>query len=244
MIGARTYRAVSGSAGRGSSTWRLKKILLSMMAIGGLSFVTATGTFALLNSEELNRGGKISSGTLTMNNLVNAGTVCFSYTGGTSASNVNPGCDPLFLGTALNYPGAPAVASVNITNSGSIDASDLSVYMPSCTAQATPGAPTPGGGNPCATGGAQFYVQETDALGNATFCWYPDNAAGACTFQADSLSTFAVNGNTVAAALDLGAGPVHGTTRYFKIGMQLPAAASNTLQGEEALFALTWHMTA
>ena len=27
-------------------------------------------------------------------------------------------------------------------------------------------------------------------------------------------------------------------------GMQLPATASNTLQGAEAVFALTWHMTA
>ena len=225
-------------------TRRLKQILLSMMAIGGLSFITLTGTFALLNSDQTNHGGKISSGTLTMNNLVNAGTVCFSYTGAGTSGNVNPGCDALYLGTSLNYPGTPAVTSVNITNSGSIDASDLSVYMPSCTLQATPGAPSPGGGNPCAVGGAQFYVQETDSLGAATYCWYPDDAAGACTFQADSLNVFAVNGNTIASALDLGSGPAHGTTRYFKIGMQLPTNASNTLQGEEALFALTWHMTA
>jgi hypothetical protein len=225
-------------------TRRLKQILLSMMAVGALSFVTVTGTFALMNGEQSNRGGKISSGTLTMNNLVNAGTVCFSYQGGGTSGNINPGCDALFASSSLNYPGTPAVSAVNITNSGSLDASDLSVYMPSCSVQATPGAPSPGGGDPCAVGGAQLYVQETDALGNATYCWYPDDAAGSCTFVADSLNTFAVNGNSVAAALDLGAGPAHGTTRYFKIGMQLPTNASDTLQGEEAVFALTWHMTA
>ena len=51
------------------------------------------------------------------------------------------------------------------------------------------------------------------------------------------------NLNTVTSALDVGAGPAAGATRYFKLGMQLPTNASNTLQGEEALFALTWHMT-
>lgn len=244
MIGGRTYRAVRGSAGRTSSTWRLKKILLSLMTIGSLSFVTATGTFALLNSEEANRGGQVSTGTLTFNNVVNNGSACFSYTGAGSSGNVNSSCTALFSGASLNYPGTPAVSTVKIVNDGSIDGSDLSVYMPSCTATATTGAPAPGGGDPCAVGGAQFYIQETDSLGTNTFCWYPDDAAGACSFLADSLSTFAVNGNSVAAALDLGAGPAHGQTRYFKIGMQLPATASNTLQGEEALFALTWHMTA
>ena len=214
-----------------------------MMAIGGLSFVTATGTFALLTSQEANRGGSISSGTLTMNNTVNAGTTCFSYTGAGTSGNVNPACLALFSSASQNYPGTPATATVTIKNSGSLPASDLGLYMASCTVAATPGAPTPGGGDPCAVGGAQFYVLETDSVGNPTYCWYPDDAAGACSFIADTLNTFAGNLNTIANALDLGAGPVAGATRYFKIGMQLPTNASNTLQGEEALFALTWHMT-
>lgn len=229
---------------RRKSSRRLKQILLSLMAIGGLSFITATGTFALLNSEQSNHGGMVSSGTLTIDNVANGATACFSYTGAGASGNANPGCNALFSSASLNYPGTPAVATVNIKNSGSIDASDLAMYMPSCTVAATPGAPAPGGGDPCAAGGAQFYVQETDSLGAATFCWYPDNAAGACTFQANSLNVFAVNGNTLTNALDLGAGPAHGATRYFKIGLQLPTTASNTLQGEEAVFALTWHMTA
>jgi hypothetical protein len=147
------------------------------------------------------------------------------------------------LSASLNYPGTAAVSTVTLTNDGSLDASDLSVYMPSCTATQTPTAPTPGGGNPCASGGAQFYIQETDSSGANIACRFPSGATN-CSFLANSLSTFATNGNTVASALDLGTGPAHGQSRYFKIGMQLPSTASNTLQGEEALFALTWHLTA
>lgn len=242
MIG-RTYRAIRGSAGRNSATWRMKKVLASMMAIGGMSFVTVTGTFALLNADEINRRDTVASGTLTFNNVANSGTTCFSYTGAGSSGNVNNACQPIFSSASQNYPGVPAVGTVQITNDGSLDASDLSVYMPSCAMAATPGAPTPGGANPCAAGGAEFYIQETDSLGAATFCWYPANAPGACSFVADSLNIFASNGNTTATALDLGPGPGHGQIRYFKIGMQLPSNASNALQGEEALFDLTWHLT-
>lgn len=244
MIGGRAYRLIRGSSGATSSTWRMKKILASFMTIGALSFVTATGTFALLSSQASNAKGTVATGTLTFNNIVNGGTTCFSWSGATSTNNVNTGCEALFASTTLNYPGTPVTANVRITNDGSLDASDLSVYMPSCTAVATPTAPTPGGGNPCAAGGAQFSIQETDAtFTSAVKCWFPA-AAGTCAFLANSLRTFSVNGSSAASALDLGSGPARNTSRYFKIGMQLPSGASNTLQGEEALFALTWHMTA
>jgi len=237
------YRHVHRTAGPASSTWRLKKMLAALIIFGALSSVTATGTFALLTSEEGNTHSAVSSGTLTFDNVVNTGTACFSYGGPSSPGNVNTGCQALITSATLNYPGvAITPVKVTITNDGSIDASDLSVYMPSCTAAATPGAPTPGGADPCATNGAQFYIQETTSTGTPTQCWYP-SAVGACSFSASSLHLFAANVNTTTSALDLGKGPAHATARYFLIGMQLPSTAGNALQGEAAVFPLTWHMS-
>ena len=239
----RVYRHVHRTAGPGSSTWRLKKMLAALIVFGALSSVTATGTFALLNSEERNTHSGVASGTLTFDNVVNTGTACFSYGGPSSPGNVNTSCQALITSATLNYPGvAITPVKVTITNDGSIDAGDLSVYMPSCTAAATPGAPAPGGADPCATNGAQFYIQETTSTGTPTQCWFP-SAVGACSFAASSLHVFAANVNTTTSALDLGKGPAHATARYFLIGMQLPSTAGNALQGEAAAFGLTWHMS-
>ena len=237
-----TYRAVQGSAGRTSSTWRLKKILATLIVIGSVGSLTASGTYALLSSQEANAHSSVASGTLTFSNVVNAGTVCLSYGGAASPGNVNNACQALFTSATLNYPGTPVTAQVTIANTGSIDPSSLSVYMPSCTVAATPSAPSPGGANPCASGGAQFYIQETTSAWVPTSCWFPAGA-GACTPAASSLSTFSGGANSTATALNLGSGPAHGQARYFLIGMQLPSNASNTLQGEAAQFSLTWHLT-
>jgi hypothetical protein len=244
VIGRSTFHAVRGSAGRTSSTWTLKKILASLLVVGALSSVTAGTTFALLTSQESNAGGFVSTGTLTLSDVVNGGSTCFSYGGSPSPGNVNNGCAALFSSANQNYPGTAAFAQVAIKNAGSIAASDLSVYMPSCTSIVTPGAPTPGGANPCATGGDQFYIEETDSsftVATST-CRYPA-AAGPCSFAADTLNQFSTYASTTATALDLGAGPVAGATRYFIVGMQLPSNASNSLQGQAAQFGLTWHIT-
>jgi hypothetical protein len=232
-------RRVRSSSGRTSSTWRAKQLLVSAMAVGGLSFFAAGGTFGLLSSQESNKGASISSGTLTLSNVVNAGTACFSYGGPASPGNVNNTCQALVVSSSLNYPGQPRTATVTVTNNGSLDASDLSVYMPSCTNVATPLAPNPGGGNPCASGGAQLYIQET--VGTTNTCLYPA-AAGACSFVASTLYLFALNRSTAASALHLGA-TAHGLTRTFTIGLQLPSDAANTLQGQAAQFGLTWRIT-
>jgi hypothetical protein len=238
------YQHVRASSGRTSSTWRLKKLLASLIAIGALSSITVTGTYALLNSEETNHS-TIASGTLTFSNTVGSGTACFSYGGPSSPGNVNTGCDALLTSATLNYPGVPITpVNVTITNNGSIDAARLSVYMPSCTAAATPSAPAPGGANPCSTAGAQIYIQETTSAWTATQCWFPASTPPTpCAFASNSVRALAVNVSTPASAINLGSGPAHGQSRYFQIGMQLPSTASNALQGEEAVFALTWRIS-
>jgi hypothetical protein len=241
VIAGHSFRRIRCCSGRTSSTWRVKQVLATLILVGALSSLTVGGTFALLSSQESNAQGFVSSGTLTLGNTVGTtGTTCFSYGAG-STGNVNSACDALFTSAAQNYPGAPATVEVTITNNGSIDASDLSVYMPSCTNAVTPGAPAPGGGDPCAVGGAQFYIQETDASWAPTTCRFLGSTP--CTFSDDSLNLFSANANSPATALDLGAGPAHGQSRYFVIGMQLPSNASNTLQGQTAQFGLTWHLT-
>ena len=235
------YRQVSALSGRTSSTWRLKKVLASLMVVGALTSVTVGGTFALLTSQESNARSVIASGTLTFSDTVNAST-CFSYGGPASPGNVNPSCAALITSSTLNYPGTAAVVPLQITNNGSLDAASLSVYMPSCTPSATPGAPSPGGANPCAANGAQFYIQETTSTGTPTTCWFP-SGAGACTIAASSLQIFAANVNTTSSALSLGSGPAHNQVRYFQIGLELPANASNSLQGEAAVFGLNWHLS-
>ena len=236
------FRSVARASGRRSSTWRLKKVLLSLIVLGGLSSFTLTSAFALLNGESRNIGSSISSGTLTFTNKVNLGSLCYSYSGPSSSGNANTACDALFSSATQMYPGTPATSRVTITNDGSLDAQDLSVYMPSCTAAATPTAPSPGGADPCAVAGAQFYIQETDSSFTATSCKYPA-AAGTCAFAANTLFFFKSSANSAPTAFDLGSGPAHGQSRYFVIGMQLPTNASNALQGEEALFGLTWRVT-
>jgi hypothetical protein len=237
-----SLRTAFVSAGPGSSTWRLQKLLASFLVLGAVGSITVGGTYGMLNSEGTNQDSLVASGTLTLSNTVTGGTACFSYGAG-SSGNVNTGCQALFTSATENYPGVPRTAQVTIANNGSLDYGDLSVYMPSCTSTTTPGAPAPGGADPCAPSGAQFYIQETDAtFTTALSCWFPA-AAGACAFASNSLFVFKVNKNAPASALDLGSGPVHGASRYFVIGMQLPTNASNTLQGQAALFSLTWRFT-
>jgi hypothetical protein len=222
--------------------WHLKKMLASLSVVGAVSCFTITGTYAVLSSETQNGRGKISSGTLTFSNKVNLNTACYSYGAG-STSNVNSACDSLFQNTTLMYPGTPATQKITIKNDGSVDSNALSIYMPSCTVVTSPGAPA-GGGNPCASGGAQIYIEERDSAfsaGSAT-CLYPA-AAGACVFTANTMAFLATVRNTASSAYSLGSGPAAGASRYFIVGMQLPSGASNTLQGEEALFSLTWHLS-
>jgi hypothetical protein len=237
-----SLRRAVGPAGKRSSTWRLKKVLLSLIVLGGLSCFTLTSAFALLNAEGRNIGSTISSGTLTFGNKVNTGSLCYSYGGSASPGNVNTACDPLFSSATQMYPGTAATSRVTITNNGSLDANDLSVYMPSCTGVATPTAPTPGGADPCGIAGAQFYIQETDSSFAPTNCKFPA-AVGGCAFAANTLYFFKSSANSAPTAFDLGSGPAHGQSRYFVIGMQLPSNASNALQGEEALFSLTWRVS-
>ena len=246
MIGVRAYRRVRDSSGRSSSTWLLKKLFATLIVIGGLSSLTVGGTFALFTSQDANRMGSVATGTLTLSNTVTS--ACLSYNGPASPGNVNNACNPLFTATAGNlvFPGGSATANVTILNNGTLNSSDLSVYMPSCTKIASPGATTSLGGDPCAAGGMQFYIEEATSAAftpGTSACKFPTVSTTPCSFTANSLNTFATGYFDAPSALDLGSGPAAGASRYFIVGIMLPSSAPTTLQGQAAQFGLTWHIT-
>jgi hypothetical protein len=237
------------------STRTIKKLLLSVIAVGVIGSVTARSTYALLNSKDSNANTTIQSGTLTFSNTVNAGTACVSQNG---TVNVNTACDVLLSAASLWAPissSTPAsteysTSKLTIADTGSLPASSLSLYMPSCTASQTAGSPSAGGTNPCcpggtfpcATGSLDFYIQETDATWTATKCWWPTVANGACSFTDDSLGSFYSSYHANTTYYSLGTGPAAMGTRYFQIVLAEPVDAGNGLQAEAANFTLHWHM--
>ncbi|MGN6372945.1 MAG: hypothetical protein ACTHM1_08125 [Solirubrobacteraceae bacterium] len=219
-------------------TGPLKWLLASMMALGSLGSLTIAGTFAF-SSESVNGRTSLATGTLTLSDTANEGTICHSYSG---SENANGACAALMSSSTLEFPGESAVAKVKIANDGSLDGGDLVVYMPSCTAENTPSAPKPGAGNPCAGAGDQLYVQETNSSWETTECWYPVHKEGSCAWVKNGLFVFNSNHKTAETAVNLEGGPKHGQARYFEIGLRIPPEASSELQGREAVFALTWRL--
>jgi hypothetical protein len=246
MIGSPTARRIRRVSGSTSSTWFLKKVFATMLVVGAFSSVTMGTTFALFNSQDGNGLSSVATGTLTLSNKVNTGTACLSYNGPASPGNVNNACTALFTSGTLAYPGTASTVNITILNNGTLNSSDLSVYMPSCTNITSPGVTTPGGGDPCAVGGAQFSIAEATSSAftpSTAACKFPTPSSTPCIATADSLHTFAAGYFDAPGAFDLGTGPAAGAARYFIVSMQLPATASNTLQGQAAQFGLTWHIT-
>lgn len=156
-------------------------LLLMVMAVGFATYFGNGGTFSSFSAEDTNANSNISSGTLTMSNVVNGFTAntCNSQAG---ASNVNGTCDALFALTSGGDPTqannlAPSfyggTAKLTLQNTGTIDATKLQVYAPSttdCTSSqvAALGSPAWNTGNLCTN--AIMYIQETGTSHH--YCWY------------------------------------------------------------------------
>lgn len=136
-----------------------KKILLLAMVAGIVSLVGGRGTWSSFSAETRNPGSSVSSGLLTMSDKVNNATACLS-TSASSADNYNAACDAVFAPTDLapgsvnaytsSFPlsGSTAgkgwfMSKIVIQNTGTIDASKLSVSAPYgnavLTTQVSPG---------------------------------------------------------------------------------------------------------
>ncbi len=115
-----------------------KRILVAFMALGIAAYVGGSGTFSTFNAETANPGSSVSSGTLTLTDQVNTGTVCASINAA-SLDNTNQGYGANGCQAALNItnlaPGAYDTTSGNtgaslltLTNTGSLDASRFTLY--------------------------------------------------------------------------------------------------------------------
>lgn len=115
--------------GRDPGIVKTKKILLAAMAIAAAAYLGTGGTFATFSADTSNNGDSISSGTLTMNNQVNSGSVCYSANG---AVNNNPGCDKV-VNVSTVAPGvftSTETSTVTIQNSGTLDATNFYLSAP------------------------------------------------------------------------------------------------------------------
>jgi hypothetical protein len=224
-------------------TRQLKKILLSMMTIGSLSLFTIHFAFGALNTESTNAKNTVSLGTLTLSDKVGA-TTCLSFGGAASPANHNGTCSSMFSNTTLLYPGSLATANVTVANTGSLDAT-LSLFMGSCTATTSPSVPAAavGGGNLCTASDVSFYVEESNSTFTSHACVWPIPSASGCSYTASTMYYMSQAAKSETSAVSLGALNHGGTPRYFIIGVSLPTTASNTLQGEEADFSLSWRLS-
>jgi hypothetical protein len=249
------------------SSKTIKKLLLSLIVVGALGSFTARGTYALLSGDGTNPNESIASGTLTLTEtltpaVIGSDTACTSQSG---ALNVNTGCFTILSSATVMYPipsASPAAstyqsAHLSVQNTGSLPET-LKIYMPSCAASTTSGAPAfpgwtainpccPGGSFPCAAGSLDLFIQETNAptgsprtWTNLTSCIWPVSAIAACTLTDDQLGNFYSFHHDNTHYLSLGS-IAAGATRYFQIAVAEPIDAANGLQGQTATFALYWH---
>ena len=127
------------SGDRGLTTSQAKKVLVAVMAVGAAAmFLGYNSTFATFSAETSNGGSSFSSGTLTMSDQVNSGTVCLSANGATQ-NNVNPACSAVLNLTNVAPGVFGGTAQVTIQNTGSIDASKFYVYAPYANATLSSG---------------------------------------------------------------------------------------------------------
>jgi predicted ribosomally synthesized peptide with SipW-like signal peptide len=239
------------------SRTKTKRYLVLLAAVGLVAAALGgTGTFASFNAEVTNAGSSFQTGSITLSDQVNAGSVCYSSAG---ANNVNTGCSAIFTAQAWQPGDSPTSEQLTLANTGSLPAAALTVWAPKlnpdgtsnlsglvCNYQHyTPGTDTnafTGTGNPCTA--LQLQIQEyttsgfTVATGN---CVWPVDPSNPCSTNYAQLSTLPAVGSPLTVPGGLGSG----TTRYFKLQVKYPAsagAADNAYQAQQTFFNLTWHI--
>ena len=216
-------------------------MLLSGMVLVASGALVGAGTFASFNAQTKNDGNVLSTGTLVLSNTKQGGTACLSTAGGTTDTNSNDSCSTL-INLTVQKPGDTGSANLTIKNDGSLAASTLKAFSGACTNSDASSETYHGTGLPCDK--VQLYIQQySDAAftlpsacvyGGATVlntCDFSDAAKTLSAFQTSHSSS--TNGLSVG---NLGAG----SSRYFKVAVQLPSSADNSYQGRQSSFDLTW----
>lgn len=230
---------------------RTKQYLMLLMVVGLVSIAAGGGggTFASFNAQVTNAGNTFQTGTLLLSNSVDGGTPCTSDSDASNAATCGAIVDATNLVT--NHTANDAVT---VTNTGSLDSSDLQLWGSTCS-QSTTGTFSSGSAITLATDLCHkitISIEQDGTSGDsttATKCWVGVEVGGtganqhACdptsgipldTFlaaHADGTHAFAFNSDTLAA----------GATRNYEIYLNLPDA-DNSYQGLQAAFDLTWHI--
>jgi len=126
--GATPAVTAATSSGRKSFS-PTKAILMLMMLVGVVAYFGGAGTFAGFTAQTTNPNSTLGSGSLLIQNTVNANPVCESKVG-ESNNNVNANCTALF-GFTNQEPGVfSGVSTVTIKNSGTLPASTMYLWAP------------------------------------------------------------------------------------------------------------------
>lgn len=228
-----------------------RKLLYSLMIVGGLASTISAGTYASFNAAT-EQSASFQSGTLVLDRKV-AATSCFSVGAGTvTDTNANTSCDIVINQDRVKIGDAFTV-ELTLTNAGNLPGTLSFGAVSACTASANSGVNWTGGtGNMCQN--TAFVLQEWTA-GYASAlptCAYPVSGIAACAFTAPAtLSANATPPYPAAAAtpgLPLVSSPqtlgslAAGQSRYFRMIFQLPSGADNQLQGRRAQFTLSWQL--
>ena len=217
-----------------------RKLTLSLLVLGLVAGLAGAGSFATFTAQTTNPGNTFASGTIVLSNTANSGTACLSTAGGSTDTNSNGSCDTLFNLT-VKKPGDSGEATVRVQNAGSLAASTFNLFSSACTAANAAGENYHGTGNPCSS--VQVYVQEFSDSGftTASSCKYGGGNATTCAFESTkTLADFVTNHGSSSTGASLGSLSA-GATKYYKIGVQLPSTAGNTLQGRSASLGFNWH---
>jgi hypothetical protein len=218
---------------------KVKRLLVGVLAVGALTALLGAGTFATFDATTSN-SSTFQSGTIVLSNSVNGGSACLSTTAGVAIAAANSAnCQALFSSTNQK-PGDTATADLTLVNTGSIDATTLSLFAGgACANSSAPDANGNfGSGNLCTQ--LQMTVQETlsdFATSTGSGCIY---GGAACAFSAsDTPGDFGTN-HQVGSAFSLGALNA-GSTRYFVIKVSFPSSSNNSFQGSKDSLVLDWN---
>lgn len=232
-----------------------RKLLYSLMIVGGLASTISAGTYASFNAAT-EQSASFQSGTLVLDRMVGA-TSCFSV-GGTGApgntntdTNANGSCDATISVNRLRI-GQSTYVDLTLTNAGTLGGT-LSFGAPvACTSDNNPGATWSGGGDMCIN--TAWTLQEwTSGFGSELgSCAYPVNGGSSCSLTAPatltpnpsppSPITSATPGLPLIGSPQAVGTLESGASRYFRLTFQLPTGVDNQLQGMRAQFKLTWQL--
>ena len=228
---------------------RVKQYLMLLTVIGLVSIAAGSGTFATFTAEVTNPGNTFASGTLFLHNYGGTST-CTSES---NSLNVNPGtgvggnaCDVLFNNIDLSSA-AGSTAHLDLSNAGTINASDIKFDVSSCTVtsnQANTGSSTTFGAAPTC-GQLYITVQETQSdYSTNVYCAYGTDSSGACAAPSNSFTLGNTNSLTALKTTGGVNAPLAASGhRYYVIKITPGGVANdNTLQNRLVTFALTWHL--